>query len=162
MNKFQMAQSIRLVCWCFLSIDFSSFWQLHPYANVKSELPTEPWVWNNSNLIWKLFPSFNTAILCVCVYMKFKSFSYMKMIEINVFSLKTGWIMFSVFNSKQSVLCVIIKCFSLQNNVGISLLQFYNASTSFSLLSLEDYIQLVRVLKNVQLYNVCVFVYTYT
>lgn len=69
--------------------------------------------------------------------------------------------MFSVFNSKQSVLCVIIKCFSLQNNVGISLLQFYNASTSFCLQSLEDYIQLVRVLKNVHLYNVCVCICVY-
>lgn len=68
-----------------------------------------------------------------------------------VFSLKTGWIMFSVFNSKQSVPCVIIKCFSLQNNVNISLLQFYNASTSFSPLSFEDYMQLVKILRKIHL-----------
>lgn len=45
------------------------FWQLHHCANVKSELPTEPWVWYNSNLIWNFFQaSVLPFYLCVCVY----------------------------------------------------------------------------------------------
>lgn len=43
----------------------------------------------------------------------------------------------------------------------MSLVQFYDASTSFSLLSLEDYMQLVRARKKVHLYMGCVCVCVY-
>lgn len=74
----------------------------------------------------------------------------------------TGWIMFSVFNSKQSVPCVIIKCFSFQNNVGISLLHFYNASTLFFPKSWRLYAASKSTKKGPFIQCMCVFVYTYT